>query len=233
MEPLEITAFLGSPLAVFDDYSPAFDSLLLWLLLEELNLLSPNPTSEQVKNTQEIVDKKMPLLKAEINGEWYWATSSPCYRILNEQIDRYRKRWNPGVDSPEPNWKKRKAKWSSSEGAEKNYDLPLYLRTASMIVWYAVGDRDKIQTLLNNCKGIGKKRAYGYGQVISWDVVSIDSDYHLWREDKLMRSVPLNNLPTNRIVDCNIQKWGWRPPTWLNENIITCALPIHTVEHLQ
>ena len=232
MEPLKITAFLASPFAVFDDYSPAFDGLLEYLLLEQLNLLAPNPTLEQVKATQKIVQDHLPLLKAEINGEWYWATSSPCYQILNEQIERYRKRWNPGIDSPEPNWKKRKAKWSTSEGVEKNYDIPLYLRTASAITWFAIGDKSKIKSLLSSCKGIGKKRSYGYGQITTWEVESISVDCHLWKNGQLMRPIPLNSLPLDRVVDCHIQKWGWRPPAWLNENNIQCALPIHNVKHL-
>lgn len=229
MEPLKITAYLGSAIAVFDDYSPSFDSLLEWLILDRLNLTIPNPSPEQVEQTRSIVDKEMPLLKTAIGGDWYWATSSPCYQIFNEQIDRYRKRWSPGIDSPEPNWGKRKAKWSGSEGAEKNYDLPLYLRLTPAICWYVLGDKERIENLLQDCKGIGKKRGYGYGQIIKWEVQANGEDWHLWRnKNQLMRPIPIASV--DRVCDFAILNWGWRPPAWLHTNRAQCALPIHCVK---
>lgn len=229
MEPLKITAYLGSAIAVFDNYSPSFDSLLEWLILDRFNLTVPNPDTEQVEATRPIIETEMPLLKTEIGSEWYWATSSPCYQIINEQIDRYRKRWNPGIDSPEPNWGKRKAKWSGSEGAEKNYDLPLYLRLTPAISWYVIGDKEKIEKLLQDCKGIGKKRSYGYGQIIRWEVELHGEDWHLWRnENQLMRPIPIKAI--DRVCDFVILTWGWRPPSWFHGNRIQCALPIHTVK---
>lgn len=230
MEPLKITAHLCSPLAVFDNYSPSLDSLLEWLILDRLNLTVPNPSPEQIEKTRPIVDEQMPLLRAEIEREWYWATSSPCYQIFNEQTDRYRKRWNPGIDSPEPNWGKRKAKWSGSEGAEKNYDLPLYLRSTPTITWYGVGDRDRIEELLQDCKGIGKKRSCGYGQILRWEIQPHGEDWHLWRDGQLMRPIPLEFLPADQPIDFAILNWGWRPPAWLHTNRIRCALPIYTVK---
>lgn len=230
MEPLRITAHLASPVGVFDDYSPSLDGLLEWLLLDRLHLTSPNPTPEQVEQTRSIVDEQLPLLKTEIAGEWYWATSSPCYQILNEQIDRYRKRWSPGIDSPEPNWGKRRAKWSGSEGAEKNYDLPLYLRTTPAIFWYAVGDKNRILDLLQDCTGIGKKRAYGYGQILRWEIETCGEDWHLWRDGQLMRPIPVTAI--DRCCDFAILNWGWRPPAWLHTNKTRCAMPVHTVKKL-
>lgn len=227
MDSLRITAHLASPLGVFDDYSPSIDSLLEWLLLDRLGEVQPNPTTEQVEASRTIVDAQLPLLKSEIAGEWYWAASSPCYQILNEQVDRYRKRWNPGIDSPEPNWGKRRAKWSGSEGAEKNYDLPLYLRSISAIFWYVVGDKAGILDLLQDCTGIGKKRAYGYGQVLKWEVEPHD-DWHLWRDGQLMRPVPVTAIDRN--CDFAILNWGWRPPAWLHTNKVRCAMPVHNVK---
>jgi len=229
MEPLKITASLATAIATYDDYSPSLDSLVEWLILDRLNLCSPNPTSEQVEATQAIVDERMPLQKAEIGGEWYWATSSPCYQIINEQQDRFRKRWQPGTDSPEPNWGKRRAKWSGSEGAEKSYDLPLYLRSTPAITWYCVGDLNAIFDLLSACSGIGKKRSYGSGQIIKWEVEPHEHDWHLWRDGALMRPIPITEMPTDRPIDIAILNWGWRPPAWLHTNKARCAMPVHCV----
>ena len=228
--PLKVTAHLASPIAVFDDYSPSLDSLLEWLILDRLHLTVPNPSTEQVEETREIVDQQMPLLKSEIGGEWYWAVSSPCYQIITEQTDRYRKRWSPGIDSPEPNWGKRKAKWSTSEGAEKSYDLPLYLRSTPVIHWFVVGDRDGILDLLKDCAGIGKKRSIGYGQILKWEVQNCGEDWHLWRDGQLTRPVPLSCLPSSYTGGFTILNWGWRPPAWLHSNRVRCAMPTCNVK---
>lgn len=233
MEPLKITARLANIIAVYDDFSPSIDSLLEWLLLDDLHLACPNPTLSQIEETRAIVDQAMPLYKAEINKNWYWAVSAPCYQILKEQTIRYRKRWQPGIDSPEPNWGKRKAKWSADQGAEKNYDLPLYLRSMDVIQWYCVGDRVRILSLLEGCSGIGKKRSHGYGQILRWEVVACNQDMHLWGpHNELMRPIPIECIPTDRVVDFAILDWGWRPPAWLPANRIKCAMPIHTVKRL-
>ncbi|MEH2135409.1 hypothetical protein [Nostoc sp.] len=142
MQPLKITAHLGSAIATYDSWSPSLDSLLEWLLLDELNLISPNPTPEQVQATRGTVDDRMPLSKGEIMGEWYWKVSSPCYQIVSEYTDKFRKRWDNHDQNL--NWSKRKAKWSTSEVPEKSYDLPLYCRNVENITWYAVGNREAI-----------------------------------------------------------------------------------------
>lgn len=231
MQSLKVTAHLSSPIAVYDDYSPAIDSLLEWLLLDRLNLISPNPTPEQVDSTREIIEAQLPLERGSINGEWYWQASSPCYIIQIEQADRYRKRWEPGQDGC-IDWGKRKAKWNTSEGAEKSYDLPLYLRSTPIMTWYVVGDRAVILDLLQDCRGLGKKRSYGYGQITKWDVEPHEDDWHLWRDGQLMRSIPIAAMPTDRPTDFAILNWGWRPPAWLHSNKTRCAMPIHTVRKL-
>ncbi|MGL4882441.1 MAG: hypothetical protein ACRC8K_15480 [Waterburya sp.] len=210
-----------------DDYSPAIDGLLQYLLLEQLNLLCPNPTPEQVKKMQPIIDTKLPIEQGRIGGEWYWKASSPCYVIRGEQTDRIRKRW----DYQESNldWGKRKPKWNTSEGAEKSYDLPLYLRSVSVITWYVVGNLDGIKSLLNDCTAIGKKPSIGYGQISRWEVEEVSEDWHMWQDGKLMRPIPIECVPQDRPIDIAFLNWGWRPPTWLHSNKVKCAMPMHTV----
>ena len=235
MQPLKITAYMGSAIACYDSYSPSLDSLIEWLILDKLNITSPNPTPEQVESTRYVVDREMPIAKGELMGEWYWQVSSPCYCIVSEYTDRYRKRWQPGIDSPPPVWGKRKAKWSTSEGAEKNYDLPLYCRNTPAISWYAVGDEGAIASLLQTCTHIQKKRSYGNGQVSQWDVEPIKDDWHLWRDNKLMRPMPYRLLYSDpRILQSEpvMMNWGWRPPAWLPSNKEVCVMPKENVCHL-
>ena len=228
MDPLKVTAHLSiGNIAVFEDHSPALDSLLEWLILDRLGMAAPNPTPAEVEASRPIVADHMPLAQGSLAGNWYWQTSGPCYRIHAESTDRFRKRWQPGADTPEPNWGKRKAKVEGSQGPEKSYDLPLYVRTTPAIHWYCVGDKAGIEDLLSGCAGLGKKRAYGYGQVHHWEVSTHDHDWHLWRENTLMRCIPLDAV--DRPADFGILQWGWRPPAWLPANRILCAMPVHTV----
>lgn len=229
---LRVTAHLASGFAAFDDWSPDLAGLLEWLVLDARGMAAPNPTSDDVEASRPIVEECMPLSRGEIGGEWYWQTSSPCYSYCNEYESRYRKRWAPGTDSPEPDWGKRKAKWSGSEGHEKAYDLPLYVRVTDRVTWYCNGDAQAVSALLQGCTGIGKKRAHGHGQITSWEVINHADDWHLWGpNNELMRPVPVNSL-TTAPISFAIRDWGWRPPAWLSSNKTRCAMPVATVRKL-
>jgi CRISPR type IV-associated protein Csf3 len=224
-----------SAIACYDSWSPSLDSLIEWLILDKLNLASPNPTPEHIEATRPIIEREMPIGRGEIMGEWYWQVSSPSYCIVSEYTDRFRKRWQPGIDSPESAWGKRKAKWSTSEGAEKSYDLPLYCRNTPAITWYVVGDGDAIASQLVDCTHLGKKRSYGNGQVLRWEVEPIKEDWHLWRDNKLMRPMPYRLLYSDSRILLSepvTMAWGWRPPVWLSINKEVCVMPQENVCHL-
>jgi len=221
---LQITAHLSSPFFAYDDWSPAIDALLEYIWLDERGLISPNPSPK------DLIIAELPIEKGDLGGEWYWKVSAPCYQISAETQDRFRKRWD--YQETSLNWGKRKPKWTTSEGAEKSYDLPVFLRHTERIDWFAVGEPDEVLSLLQQCSGIGKKRSYGYGQVSRWEVKTIAEDWHLWREEQLMRPIP-----TERIMDAGrgcpqglfILRWAWRPPGWLHSNRVMCFMPTGTV----
>lgn len=223
----KVTAFLGSPIAVFDDHSPCLDALLQWLILDAAGLASPNPTEAELSANQDYLNAHTPLDQGTLGDYWYWQTSGPCYSYQSEQVYQYRKRWDPGEGSPSPDWGKRKAKWNTSAGGEKSYDLPLYLRDPARIDWYCNGDPALIEAALEGCAGLGKKRGHGHGQVIKWEVCEADDDYHLWRNGILMRPVPVGTV--DRVADFAIREWGWKPPYWTPLNRLRCAMPVHTV----
>ena len=230
MANLKITAYLLSGLAAFDDWSPDLAGILEWLILDARGLAAPNPTPEDVEKSRPIVTEFMPLEKTVIGREWYWATSSPCYSYKAEYASNFRKRWAPGIDSPSPDWGKRKPRWSGSEGHEKSYDLPNYIRVTDAVTWYARGDRVGVETLLAGCTGIGKKRSHGWGQVSRWDVTEVSQDWHLFGpQGELMRPIPLSEIPKEVPIDFAIRDWGWRPPAWLHSNKTRCAMPTCTV----
>lgn len=226
MQNLKISAIMANDIAVCDDWSPDFPSLIEYLLLARAGLACPNPTRSQIEASRSFVEQNMPIEMGSLQGEWYWKASAPCYTYTIEQQDRFRKRWD--YHDRNLDWGKRKAKWSGSEGAEKNYDLPLFLRNPQVITWFAVGDKDAIASRLDSCKGIGKKRSIGNGQILRWDIQEIAEDRHLFYQGNLMRVVPYRLLfaqPEILQQSTVLLNWGWRPPVWLLENRELCVMP--------
>lgn len=229
MDNLQITAHLTTSLGAYDNWSPSLEGILVYRLLEENNLLSPNPTPDQVAETKEFIDLNLPLKQGEIKSDKYWCVSSPCYVLHGESTDKYRKRW----DNHENNldWGKRKPKFLTSEGAEKSYDLPLYTRSTNSISWFVVGNKTRIKEFLQSVTHIQKKRSYGNGEVREWEIGVIYDDYHLWRNGKLMRPIPVRLL--DRKLDNPQMIWGWKPPAWLAANKELCYMPKDNVIYVK
>lgn len=227
MQNLQITAHLSTAFGTYDDWSPSLEGILVYQLLEKNNLLSANPTQQQVADVQDFLRDNLPLKQAALKNEFYWCVSSPCYTIRGEQTDRYRKRWDNHENNL--NWGKRKPQFKTSEGAEKSYDLPLYTRLTSSISWFVVGDKSEIKELLQTVTHIQKKRSYGNGEIREWEIKLIYNDYHLWRDNKLMRPVPV------KLIDQKLDNpqliWGWRSPAWLAANKELCYMPKDNVSH--
>jgi len=225
VDNLKITAHLATSLGAYDNWSPSLEGILVYRLLEENSLLSPNPTPDQVAETKEFIEQNLPLKQGVIKSEKYWCVSSPCYVLQGEATDKYRKRW----DNHENNldWGKRKPKFLTGEGAEKSYDLPLYTRSINSISWFAVGDKTAIKNLLSSVTHIQKKRSYGNGEVREWEIGIIYDDYHLWRDNKLMRPIPVRLI--DRKIDNPQMVWGWRSPAWLAANKELCYMPKDSV----
>lgn len=225
MQSLRITAHLATPFVVYDAFSPSLDAIIEWYWLKERGLASPNPDSDS------LVQADLPLLKGDIQGEWYWCVSSPHYLLEGQQTTRMRRRWD--CHDKHLDWGGKRAKFSTSEGHTKGYDLPNYLRSTPQIDWFAVGDRDEILRLLQQCTGIGKKLSQGFGQVIRWEVQEFDQDWHLWgAAGQLMRPIPVQLLTQEipgKIDGITILRWGWRPPARLPCNQEVCAMPMYNV----
>lgn len=231
MQPIKITVKLLSPVAVVDDWSPSLEGILAYHVLMKHNALSSNPTNEEIEQSYQILEAEIPLKNVNYGGVSCWAVSSPCYLFSSEQVERIRKRWD--YQEHRLNWGKRKAKISTSEGPEKSYDLPLFLRNPSVIAWYGVGDIDSTMSILKHCTSLGKKRSVGNGQVEEWIVEAIASDWHLWRDDILMRPYPLELMPKKKPIDMAIREWSLGQPLWHPAFKRICAMPVHTVQNLK
>lgn len=222
-----MSAHLSTPLAVSDDWSPSLDALLIKLILDEQGLATSNPTAVEVQKNQPVVDRLMPMGKGMLGGEWYWQTSSPLYLYDSDSTEKIHKRW----DSQERNlgWKGKRRNWSVSETNTKSWTILIQERSAPRIDWYCMGDRAEIYRLLSECSGLAKKRRT---QVSKWDVTAVEDDWHLWRDDQLMRPVPID-LCNQYPAECTIRDWAWRPPTHIPENMALCFMPINNAKKVK
>lgn len=223
MENLQVTAYLSNGIAVYDDWSPSLDNLLIDLLLKnqgvntpDVNVLTPNKLNRLLRNS-------LPL---QINKEPFFChCSSPIYKYTIEDQSRYRKRWSPDQDG-RIDWGKRKAKFSTSEGPEKSYDLPLFIRITPRIDWFCVGDKSGVLELLQYATGLGKKRSLGFGQVAEWVVSPVEEDWSIIKEGKLTKPLPVDLAHELGVTSFhNMMIWGWRPPAWLERNKVMCMMP--------
>jgi len=84
VQNLKVTAFLTTPIAVYDNYSPALDGLLQYFFLLKNNIpINPNPIES------DLIDVDLPLLKINLSKEdWYWAVSSPHYQYSSASVAR-------------------------------------------------------------------------------------------------------------------------------------------------
>jgi CRISPR type IV-associated protein Csf3 len=225
MDNLQIIAHMATPLVAYDEWSPSLDALIEYQLLEKLGLIEPNPTEQSIIKNLPILFEQMPIARRMLNGEWYWAVSSPHYIENHQQTSKFRKRWDYQEHHLE--WGKKRAKVNGSEGHFKAYDLPRYDREMQTIHWFCVGDADRISELLKPVTNLGKKRSQGCGQVHKWEVLPFEHDWHLWRGDSLARPMPVGMIPQPQNI--NMMQWGWRPPTWLAANKSMCYMPTDNV----
>lgn len=222
---LQIIAHMATPLVAYDDWSPSFDALIEYQLLDRLGLITPNPTAADAEKNLPLIFEKMPIARKMLKGEWYWAVSSPHYIENHQQTSKFRKRWD--YQEHHLDWGKKRAKVNGSEGHFKAYDLPRYDRETQSIHWFCVGDASKISELILNITHLGKKRSQGCGQVHKWEVLPFEHDWHLWRSDSLARPMPVNMIEPPQAI--NMMQWGWRPPTWLAANKSMCFMPTDNV----
>ncbi|MFO0449768.1 MAG: hypothetical protein ACK52I_14110 [Pseudomonadota bacterium] len=225
MDNIQIIAHMATPLAAYDDWSPSLDALIEYQLLDRLGLITPNPTAADAEKNLPLIFDKMPIARKILNGEWYWAVSSPHYIENHQQTSKFRKRWD--YQEHHLDWGKKRAKVNGSEGHFKAYDLPRYDREMQTIHWFCVGDHDGIAELLQPVTNLGKKRSQGCGQVHKWEVLPFEHDWHLWRGDSLARPMPINMIPQPQAI--NMMNWGWRPPVWLAANKSMCYMPTDNV----
>lgn len=104
----------------------------------------------------------------------------------------------------------------------KSHMLPIRVRRAECVRWFAVGDPRRILSALRRCHALGKKVSIGYGRVAEWSVERVEHDYSWFAplpEDPtklvLMRTLPVGPwLPMDNLVGYRRDFGACVPPYW-------------------
>lgn len=160
------------------------------------------------------------------DGDWFYACSDAIYTI-----DKVTKcYWNRRTD--DRNFDKVcgvKTKINTGSGSFRNYRMPIILNHCKEFKWYLVGDKEEIEYLLlplssiskQPISHIGKKsQAQCKGEVREWVVEKCYKDYSIFKEDMLIKTVPIEYVGENNITKYSYDKYtikqcNYRPPYWL------------------
>jgi len=216
--PLKVTAHLRTGV-VADRWLP-LDGILLYQI-SKLNSVEQYATLPGGDDRE--CHQSMPLAVVH-PGErnWYyacsWAQPQPWW--FAEGCDHWNKRFDT-MYSDLIDFGGRRGNVLIEKGRYKSYHMPVYYRIAIRIHWYCVGDRDEIEQLLMTVTHIGKKRVYGWGRVLAWEVTPWHADWSVWRDGRLTRGVPVEDAPsvTTRL------HYGLRPGYYKPANQMTLAMP--------
>lgn len=219
-EPLKVTAHLRAGV-VCDRWLPLDAILLYQVCREQLGTQMATLPGGEAKGE----DVPMPLAVIH-SGEMYWyyacSWAQPQPWWLAEGKDYWNKRFDDKF-AHLVDFCGRRGKVLIEQGRYKSYHMPVFYRVASKVDWYCVGDGGEIARLLSTVTHLGKKRSQGWGRVIRWEVQSWPHDWSVWRDGKLTRGVPANDVAGKGTFD--FLHHGLRPSYYRPQNQMLIAMP--------
>jgi len=210
---------MGSPFVSADGIIP-LDSILAYAVYTDIT--RGDLQTWQTNNAIELINMPVPCTEIlTADGKRYFSAS---WGIFDDStsIGRWKKRWEEDFDNL-VDFGGRKCEVDHKSGGMKAYDMPLVLRSAPEIIFYANGNHDEIRRLLkSHITHIGKKRSQGWGRITGIEVDKIEHDKSCWSARLPMRSVPVDGEAHS---DLKVSHVGYRPPYWLPQNQALCYVP--------
>lgn len=252
MAPLTVTIEMASALAITRPEDVALDGLLAEATLKRLlrgdfwHLPGPRESPVFVRLPLALQGPEAPRVARwpsgfwpdvarDLNDAWWWwaCSTARLAGVAARDTHFWTKRFDTRPqDSDRLDFGPGRAeKIATSSGRYKAYRQRLPTVTCRAVEWSCVGDAATITDLLGDISFIGKKVAYGYGQVLRVRVEPAACDTSLVREDgqTLARPVPLAALER---IDGGME-WAarsgrsyiaYRAPQWLPYNQALCAV---------
>lgn len=221
MRPLQVSAKLQNSVCGNDPHFP-IDGILLYAEMKEIfGDGMPDP---------KFLDKlsypdTMPLAKKHAETDyWYYAASFAQYENHGEYIQRWHKRFRDEY-AHLIDFRGRRKRVIIGQGEYKAYQMPLVSYIVDDMIWYVVGEKERIEYLLNKIPFIGKKRAQGQGLVLEWEVKEIAEDWSEMRGGKWTRSIPaplFADVPLKPGIQYVYR--SYRPPYWHPSCFAMCTM---------
>jgi len=183
------------------------DALLAWAL-------APMQTDRyDIDRSDTPDDIQIPLLRSTIHGVKVWHASAlfpeqdgvETLRFWRKKFDQSRIHLTKG--SP-----------NLQNGVYREYNMPVPLLLVPRMVAYASGNcKDVKRILKKHIMALGKKRAYGYGRIVTIACEEMQEDWSLVKDGHAMRWLPLisNNPFARRVRPA--------PPYWNMTDRISCC----------
>lgn len=214
MSNLKVTAFLAAPLATNDN-----------LITLEGAISSELYFQKHRKGEQYFAGNKIEPIDIPFIDKW-----EGLYKISLGIFDGpvskaiYHKKWDEEYDDV-VDFKGKKEVVLVATGRLKSYSMPLRIVSASTVIFFVSGDKEKLEEVLEGITRLGKKSAQGYGLVREWKVEEIEHDFSIHDNNNyVMRFVP------TWIAD----KYGlkgdkafraYKAPFWHPDNMAVCYEP--------
>ena len=115
----------------------------------------------------------------------------------------------------------KRKKIDRTRGHFKDWSVKLVYIPARKVVFYANGDPEMIEELLQGLPGLGKKTSIGFGAIKSFKIETIEEDWSIVKDGIAMRSIPIEAVSaySESVV------MAWKAPYWAKENVDLCVPP--------
>ena len=113
-----------------------------------------------------------------------------------------------------------------ASGRFRSWRITLPYTPTRSVVFHGCGDIEVIRELFRHVKHVGKKTAYGFGEIREVTIEQEDEDRSLVSDGVAMRPLPVRMLS---LYDDKVMM-ACRPPYWAKESVEMCAPPRTVVE---
>ena len=244
MQAMQITAYVAGSIALARPEDLALDGLLSYQVLrrhfrDEFYYL-PDPKEKLLfaRLPLEMRGNPLPRIQNANTGDkwivpaeglkdgslWYWACSSAQIDVKGRDTQHWNKRFDTQAGlSDHIDFGGKVEKILIEQGRYKAYHMPLPTLVCDKIRWYAYGDIEKVAELLVTIAAMGKKKSYGNGQVLRWEIEPMEEDCSTWKANKLMRPLPRQLGTSVQWQLFNMQHTAFRAPQWHPGNQEMCV----------
>jgi hypothetical protein len=226
-EPFRVTLHLKTPVVLYDPLR--LDALLSYAVVSSLNLRLPQSAEPYFLPVPLRCEWTHPKLKLPL---WACTDLEPCEP--NTIVSAF---WHKRTIRPELLKRSRSGKpvnIRGTQGAEKEYRIPLPQHTSHKWRCEGVGDIEEVCRLLKGVGSVGKKRSQGYGIVQRWEIEPIEGFAFREGDGRVKRPLPgafiMERQGVVGITATSLS--GWTPPYWLQSTWVLCEVPKSTAKNL-